>query len=316
MLRKMTLGLGLALLLALALGRPAQAQTETPSPPPAEGLQLFTRYPSQEMAIGQTLNIPLTLRADEAQVVSLTTEEAPAGWTASFRGDGRTVSAAYVTPGEDTPLELRLEAPADVEPGSYSLTVVGQGAERVELPISLMVAERDPAELSLAVDLPVLRGAPDAAFRYNADLVNEGDEDLSVSLAAEAPEGFEVSFALAGQDVTSVPLAAGETKRLTIEAQPFAELAAGPYPITISAQGGAAEATAELVAEVTGRADLSLASPDGRLSAEAQVGEPTSIRLFVDNLGTAVATNVTLSASPPAGWTVELQPEVVEEIAA
>ena len=70
------------------------------------------------------------------------------------------------------------------------------------------------------MELPTLKGEADTTFRYNGTLENDGDEELSVNLIAEAPEGFEVDFKLTSKAVSSFPIAPGESKRLDIEVQP------------------------------------------------------------------------------------------------
>jgi len=136
-------------------------------------------------------------------------------------------------------------------------------------------------------------------------LKNEGDTDLSVNLLTEAPQGFQVGFKLGGQDLTSVPVAASESKMLTVEAEPFPDVAAGSYPITVQAQGGQAQASLKLVAQVTGQAKVSVTAPDGRLSGQAYVGAVSPIKVIIANTGTESARNIALSATQPSGWAVQ-----------
>lgn len=161
----------------------------------------------------------------------------------------------------------------------------------------------------------MLRGTLNTTFRYNATLRNEGDEDLSVNLIAEAPPGFQVSFKLGGQDVTSIPLGANESKRLNIEVRAFAEVPADVYQINVLAQGGEAQSIVTLAAEVTGQPELTITTADGRLSGQAYAGEETPLKLVIQNTGSAPARDVQLSASQPSGWSVEFEPQEIAEIA-
>lgn len=309
------------MLCAVFFAAPVLAQGgggDTPSVPAPQPLTVFTRYPVEEVALGETVNFNLTLRGGASpQIVNLETQDLPEGWTATFRGGGDVIRAAYVDPANDATVDLRIEPPADVEAGSYSFTVVAQGdGEQAELPIELVVKEKLPPRLTLGVDLPTLRGAPDSTFRYNATLKNEGDEDLTVNLVADTPQGFQTTFKLSGKDVNSLPLAANETKKLDIEVKPFADLAADTYQLKVLAQGGDVQAEADLTAEVTGQSNLTVTAPDGRLSGQAYAGEQTPLTLVVQNTGSAPARNITLTASPPNGWDVKLDPKTIAEIGA
>lgn len=297
---------------ALAQG----GQQDPPQTPP--GLTVFTKYPAQEAAIGETVTFGLTVRNGTApDIVRLELQDLPDGWTASFRGGGRIIQSAYVEPQNDSSVDLRIEPSADVAAGTYKFTVLAQGQEneRVTLPIELIVKEKLPPSLTLESDLPTLRGTPSTTFRFNASLKNTGDQDLSVNLVADAPKGLDVSFKLTGQDVTSIPVGANETKRIDVEVKPFPDLPAGEYPIKVTAQGGDVQTELALTAVVTGQPELTVSAPDGRLSGQAYVGETTPLKLVVQNTGSASARNIQLTASQPAGWKVEFDPAQISEVA-
>jgi uncharacterized membrane protein len=180
----------------------------------------------------------------------------------------------------------------------------------------LIVKEKLPSSLEFAAELPTLRGSPSTIFRFNITLKNQGDQDLAVNLVSDAPPGFQVSFKLSGQDVVDIPLAANESKRLSVEAQAFAQVPAAAYPITVLAQGGDVEATITLTAEVVGQPQLTVTTPDGRLSAQANVGNTSALKILVENTGSAPVRNVKLTASQPAAWSVEFDPNQIAEVAA
>lgn len=304
------------LLLAVSVPAPVLAQEGEPASNVPD-LMLFTQYPSQVVGLDEPVTLPLTLRTGLAgQPVELEVQDLPEKWVASFRGNNRIVSAVYVQPDSDATVDLRIELPADVEPGTYGFTVVAS-ANRAEatLPIELTVQEKVPASLAFEADLPTVRAQPDSTFRYNVTLQNEGDEDLTVELLSQAPEGFEVTFNSSGQEVTSIPVAANSSERLSIEADPLLDVPTGTYPFTIQARGGDVEASLELVAEVIGQAELALTTPDGRLSGQAQAGEQTSFSLWLQNTGSAPVRGIKMSATEPNGWNVTFEPEQVAEIA-
>jgi uncharacterized membrane protein len=306
---------GLAIL-ALLVAPAAFAQEGTP-PAQDQGLQLTTEFPSLVIGVDETVTLSLRLRTEAtAEVVDLEVQGLPSGWAASFRGGGRTVRAVYVEPGEEASVDLRLEPPVDVEAGTYHLEVVasGEGAQAT-LPIDLTVQEKAPASLAFDIELPTLRGKPSTTFRYNVTLRNEGDEDLTVDLFAQAPSVFRVTFTSGGQEVTSIPVAANSSQSLSVAAEPLLNnIAADKYPIMLRAQGGDVSATAQLVAEVVGQAELSLTTPDGRLSGRAEAGRETTFTLLLQNNGSAPAEGIRMSASPPSGWNVEFDPAQIAAI--
>ncbi|WP_298981174.1 COG1470 family protein [Caldilinea sp.] len=320
-MRKLQWSLALLVLAALLftpLGAYAQetAQAEpTPTPTP-QPLTVFTSYPSQVVGMDETVTLALKVRAGEPQVVQLSVEDAPTGWNLSFRGGGRTVSSVFVDGKNDASVDLRLE-PAGVEPGTtHNFTVVATGStgQVSRLPIQLTVQEKAPPALSLTTDLPVLRGKATTTFRFNVTVKNEGADEMNVNLTADAPPFFLVTFTYNSQDVTSVPLNGGESKRITVEARALNNIPASQYPIVVSAQGNDVSASLNLTAEVVGQPELSLTTPDGRLSGEANAGRTTTFKLVVSNTGSAPARNVTLSSSAPSGWNVTLEPKEIAAI--
>lgn len=295
-----------------AQGDPTPAANSTPPAP----LSIFTTFPAQMIGLNENVSIPLKVRAGTAQTVQLSLEEVPEGWNVFFRGGNRSVSAVYVDGVNDASVDLRVEPATTAAGGVYNLTVVATGeGESSRLPLALTVEEKAPTSITLETDLPTVRGKPNTSFRFNVTLKNEGVDDLNVSLTADAPQVFLVSFSLNSQDVTAVPLAGGESKRLTVEVRAFNTIAAGAYPITVNAQGGDVSASLLLTAEVVGQPELTLTTPDGRLSGDANAGAESSYTLVVANPGTAPARNVTVSASAPSGWNTSLEPSEIPELA-
>ncbi len=304
-------------LLAISSSMPVFAQGGDTSTSHVPDLLLFTSYPSQMAGIGETVTLNLSLRAgSSAQAVRLTVQDLPENWTASFRGKGRIVQSVFVQPEEDATVDLRVEIPTDAEAGAYEFTVIARGnGLEARLPIELTVEEKAPASLALSVDLPTVRGRPDTTFRYNVTLRNDGDEDLTADLTATTPPFYNAVFKSGGQEVTSIPVSANGTERLSVELTPLSrQIPAGVYPATIRAQGGEAQAELELAAEVVGQASLNLTTPDDRLSGEMEIGADTSVTLWLQNTGSAAAHAVDMSASSPSGWSVEFEPATVDQL--
>jgi uncharacterized membrane protein len=279
-------------------------------------LSIYTKFPSQVTEPGKTVSFPLTLKTEtKDQIVSLEMKELPDGWKATFRGTGHIIKSAYVTPDDDLIVDLKLEPPADVAAGDYQFVVEAKSDKAVAtLPLSLTVEEKLPPKLTFTTDLPTLKGTPTSTFRFNTTLKNEGDEDLDVNLVADAPAGFNVNFKLNGKDVTSFPVEANSSKRITVEAKAYGTIPAGTYPLNVLAQGGDTQASLDLTIDVAGQPELKVSGPDGRLSGEAYAGKESPLKIVIVNNGTAAAHNVELSASTPSGWKVTFDPKTIDEI--
>jgi uncharacterized membrane protein len=307
------------LLLALVVTGASVVAQESPSTTPTklEELLLFTRYPSQVIGIGETVTLGLNLHTDtKPQIVDLELQNLPESWNASFRGDGRIVDSVFVQPEAEATVDLRVEPPADVEPGIYPFTIIAHGDSTESiLPVAFTVETKAPASLGMSVDLPNVRGRPNTTFRYNITLNNDGDEDLTVDLQPVAPPFFNVVFKSGTQEVTNIPVKANSSERINVEASALLNtIPAGSYPITVNAMGGDLEDSIELTAEVVGQSDMTLTTTDGRLSGEAEVGADTAITLVLQNTGSAAARGIKMTASQPSGWAVEFSPAEIEQI--
>ncbi|MGQ9490704.1 MAG: COG1470 family protein [Anaerolineae bacterium] len=305
-----------ALALFIGMALPALAQTPTPEAPV---FTLSTNYPSQTIGLAEEVTLSLKLRSTyPAQIVRLELREVAEGWTATFRGGGRIVQSVFVDATATASVDLRLEPPKGVQPGTYRFLVVARGeGVQAELPIELTVREKVPAKLSMETnDLLTIKGAPTTTFRWNLTLKNDGDEDLSVNLSADLPAGFQVTFRYSGQEVSNLPVEANRSKSVSAEVKAFIEPKAGRYPINFRAEAGNLSASLSVNAEVTGQPTLSITTADGRLSGRATIGQETALKLVVKNTGTAAARAVEFSSSEPSGWTVTFDPKKVDEVPA
>jgi uncharacterized repeat protein (TIGR01451 family) len=301
-------------LMLVTLFWPMMAQAQGNSP----NLSLTTTYPSQVAQLGASVSISLNLKTTNiAQTVDMSMGQMPDGWTATFLGGGRGIQSVYVDANSSGTVDLRLDPPKDEKSGTYNFVVLAQSAtEKAELPITLIVQEQVPASLSFTTDLPTIQGSPTTTFRYNTTLRNDGNQDLTVNLTADAPTGFVTKFMLSGQEVTSFPVGANQSKSISVELTPLSDTAAGDYPFTVYADAGDLQANLDLTAKITGQYTLGVSGPDGRLSGNANAGKATTFQVVVNNTGTAPAQGVQLSANAPSGWTVTFDPKVIDEIPA
>jgi uncharacterized membrane protein len=121
--------------------------------------------------------------------------------------------------------------------------------------MAMTLAKTEPAKLTLEPKLPALRGTAKSAFDFQVEIKNDGQEDSTVNLLSKAPPGFQVTFkqGYGAQELTSLPLKAGESKTLSVSVQPPDNTQAGQYPLAV-----AASADTKLLLDITGRN-----APDG-----------------------------------------------------
>ena len=301
-------------LMLMILLLPSSVQAAGSSP----NLSVSTTYPSEVVQLGESVSISINVQAtDVPQTVEMSMEQIPDGWTATFRGGGRVIQSVYVDANASGSVDVRLDPPENAKSGTYNFVVLAQSeVGKSELPITLNVQEKVPASLSFTTDLPTIKGSPSTTFRYNTTLKNDGDQELTINLAADTPSGFLAKFMLSGQEVTSFPLGANQSKSISVELNPLSDVPAGDYPFTVYANAGELQANLSLSAEVAGQYTLGISGPDGRLSGNANAGKATTFQVVVSNTGSASAQGVQMSATAPSGWTVSFDPKVIDEIPA
>ena len=304
-------------LLAAAPAVPASAQQDAPT---VKGLFLLTDYPAVTVRPGTTTTVNLRLRnyALPPERFALSVEGVPQGWTVTMLGGGQPVGAAMVATNDSTTLQLRLDVPANAAMGSENLTVSAQGqTTKVSLPIAVTLAKDLPAKLTIEPELPSLRGTSKSSFEYQLKVKNDSGRNLVIALAAQAPQNFETSFTeqYGSQELSSLPVEAGQSKTVKLKVRPPSTIGANRYPVSVKASAEDASADASVALEITGQPRLSMAGRDGVLSARAEAGKEASIPIVVTNTGTAAADEIELSSTAPSGWKVTFEPKTIDRIA-
>jgi uncharacterized membrane protein len=307
----------IVLLLSTLLAPAAIAADE--HEPNIKGLYLMTDYPAVTVRPGTTSNIPLRLQnyglaPDRYQ---LSVSGVPSGWTATILGGGQPVAAAMPAPDKDVSLQLRLDVPANSKLDQQTLTVEAKGqGNQTSLPIQIALAKELPAKLTVKAQLPSLRGSPKSNFEYTLTIKNDSGRNLNVSFAAQAPENFETSFteAYGSQELSSIPIDAGQSKDIKLKVRPPSTIDAGHFPVSVTVKAEDASAKVDLALDLVGQPQLQVAGRDGLLSARAVAAQQTSIPVVVTNSGSAPAENVTLSASSPTGWKVTFNPAGIDRL--
>ena len=304
-------------LLVVAPAMPAGAQD---TPPPVKGMFLLTDYPAVTVRPGTTTTINLRLRnyALPPERFTLSVGGVPQGWTVTLLGGGQPAGAAMVATNDSTTLQLRLDVPANAAMGTQNLTVSAKGqSTELNLPVAVTLAKDLPAKLAIEPELPSLRGTSKSSFEYQLKVKNDSGRNLVIALAAQAPQNFETSFTeqYGSQELSSLPVEAGQSKTVKLKVRPPSTIGANRYPVSVKASAEDASADASVALEITGSPKLSMAGRDGVLSARAEAGKEASIPIVVTNTGTAAADEIELTSSAPSGWKVTFEPKTIDRIA-
>jgi uncharacterized membrane protein len=284
-----------------------------------KGLYLMTDYPAITVRPGTTSNVSLRLQnyGLGPERYKLSVSGVPSGWTATLLGGGQPVAAAMPAPDNSVSLQLRLDVPANTGLGEQTLTVSAEGeGHHAELPIAVALAKELPAKLTVSSKLPSLKGSPKSSFDYSLNVKNDSGRKLVASFAAEAPPNFETSFteAYGTQELSSIPIEAGQSKDIKLKVRPPSSVDAGHFPVKVNVSAEDASATTALALDVVGQPQLQLAGREGLLSAHAVAGQQSTIPIVVTNSGTAPADNIALAATAPSGWKVTFQPAAIERL--
>jgi uncharacterized membrane protein len=319
MLPRRAFPIAAAFLLTLSPLSAALAQTPiggaaATAPQKATGLWLLTDYPELTGQIGNEAKINLTLQNSNLppERVELSVDGLPQGWDWKLTGGGREVSAAMVGPDETRNLTLSVTPPADAKTDQVSFRIVAKAPDQsLALPITMRLTAAEPAKLDLEPELPALRGTPNSSFDFQVGIKNQSPDDATVNLLAQTPEGFVATFKeqYGAQELTSLPVKAGETKTVKLSVKPPHDAPAGNYPLMMQAASTAASAQTPLVVQVTGQPNLTLSGPGGRLSGEATAGKAETFAFDVGNSGSAPAKAIQFSANAPSGWKVTFRPD-------
>src|SRR5262249_4879500 len=159
-------------------------------------------------------------------------------------------------------------ANADAPP--QTLTVLAKGdSNQATLPITVSLAKQLPAKLSVESKLPALRGTPKSSFDYQLTIKNDSGRNLVARFAADVPRNFEASFteAYGSQELSSIPIEAGQSKDIKLHVRPPSTVDAGHYPIAVTVSAEDTRAKTELAMDLVGQPRLQISGREGLVSA-------------------------------------------------
>jgi uncharacterized membrane protein len=275
----------------------------------AGGLDVTTPYPSIAVAPGSSASFDLTISSATAGTVSLAVTGAPTGWKATIHGGGFVVQGVTAAPGKPGTARLDVEVPGDTTATTGNLRVEAKiGSATAVLPITVLVNADVAGDITLTTTSPTLTGASDATFSFPLTLTNGTAQDQTVSASAKGPAGWTVETKLSDAQAASTIVKAGSSTTITVTATPPVNAPAGHTDIDVTATAGTKTIPGKLGIDITGTFKMTLSTPGDLLSAHGSAGSAMRLALDVVNGGTGDLTGVTVTATPPSGWTVTFEP--------
>ncbi len=128
---------------------------------------------------------------------------------------------------------------------------------------------RPPAASTLTTSTPTLTGASDASFTFDLQYQNDTAQDLTVSVSATGPEGWDVTATLTGEtQAASTVVEAGASQGITVTAKAPTTSPRAHIPSRSRPAPATGPSSADLGIEVTGSFSMTLSTPNDVLSGE------------------------------------------------
>jgi uncharacterized membrane protein len=284
-------------------------------------LTITTPYPQVVAEPGSTATFALKLTASPAVTASLSADGVPSGWASRFRGNGTEIGSVYVanaTAANAPDVQFSVDVPSDATAGKTTMTLHADGGDLKEtLSVTVVVQSSAGGSISLTADSPQRQGTSNATFTFDLTLKNNTPTESTYTWNSQGPDGWTVAVVSSGQSqATNMKVAAGSTGTLTATVTPPQNVAAGDYPIVVTASGGGKSAEADMQVTITGSYSMTMSTPDQVLSTTANAGTEKDFSITITNTGTDTLTKVTPTGNAPTDWKVTFNPTTVDSIPA
>lgn len=291
----------------------------------AEGLDMSTAYPGVTVKAGDstTFDLKFDCAEGESYDADLSVKSLPENWIGYFKGGSSQITRVHVD-GDDTEdpatADFSLTVPKDAEDGTYTIELEadgGIGASDV-LELAVTVSKEEALQSTFSSEYPEQQGASGTTFTFDTTIVNNRATEQSYSLSADVPTGWQATFTPSGEstNVASLNVESGSSQGVTVTVTPPAEVEKGDYVIPVSVISAEDSLSTDLSVSVTGTYDVSLSTPDGRLSFDAYADKESTVTLSVTNNGNVDLTNLNLTSSAPTDWEVSFSESTIETLEA
>lgn len=175
-------------------------------------------------------------------------------------------------------------------------------------------------EPSITFDIvyPELKAKSGSQFSFSADILFTGEDETTVKLTAEAPQGWYVSIqpAYEENEISAIKLKPDKKESLKFVAVPLTKQEPGEYVIKIKAEADNLKAEAELKAIITATYELTFTPTSGRYDTKVTAGKDNHFALQLKNTGSAAIEKITLTSSGPEGWRIKFNPSEIDKLEA
>jgi uncharacterized membrane protein len=316
-LRRAALALAALAIMVVSIAPAAIAQTvpDIQIDSPIRGIEIDQGRQQAE------LEVNLINHTGDRQIVVFELEGVPEGWDVDvwssffdYRVNELVVEPTDLDTGTVQGVALSVRHHG-ADPGDYSFTLrllpADGGAEYDSATYSVTVMEgtvEEEGPVSVRADIPTLESPPGGVMGFEIEVRNGTSEELSLSLSADSPPGWEVTFLEPfGEQraigAISVPEEISERVRIDVFVPLGTPLGAYEIPVAVTSEEGSVGLT--LTAQITGQGELVLAPPEGQApTAETRAGGQGTSTVVLANAGTADLSNIALAAEAPEDWEV------------
>ena len=312
---------GTAAILALGIGVFAGAGSAYA----AEGIDMSTDYPGITAKAGDSVSFALDFESltGEGYDVDLSVESIPDGWSGSFTGADGEITQVHIND-KTVDLETALVSfgvtiPENAETGTYTIELgADAGGDYTDtLSLQVTINEQENGQGSFSTSASSQEGSTGTSFSFDTTITNNHGSEQTYSLAATAPDGWQVSFTTDDtSQVASITVDAWGSQSVTIDITPSENVEVGEYSIPVTAVSTSETLDLELTVNITGTYDVTLSTPTGNLSLDAYANAEQSLTLQITNNGNVDLTNLSLSSEAPSNWEVTFEDSEIETLEA
>ena len=287
---------------------------EVPAVTQSQGISMSTDYPGITVKAGETVTFGLNFASltGEGYDADLSVASMPEGWSGYFKSSSSQISKIHVdqksADATSSPATFSLTLPDEAAEGTYNVVLKAEAGDGVEATLCLEVTVNEVATGAgtFTTEYPEQQGASGTNFSFDATIVNNRGVEQSYSLAAQAPEGWQVTFTPSGESnqVASLTADPESSKGLTIAVTPPQDVEKGTYTIPCTATSANETLNLDLNVEITGTYGVSVSTPTGNLNFDAYANDEKSVTLSIANTGNVDLENLNLTSSAPTDWDV------------
>jgi uncharacterized membrane protein len=250
------------------------------------------------------------------------TAEEPGDWEVSF--DPKEVTSLEA--GDSERIDVAIEVPSGAAEGDYMVTLTASGtqasAKEVDLRVTVNVPIVEP-KVEIRPIYPTLEAIAGEEFVFEVEFLYTSakisDEPVVFNLTTKVPQGWEIYMTPPYEKekkLSAISLkpgfSFGDKTRVVVSPAFWPLPEPGEYDITLTADSGELQDTAEFTAIITAKYNLLLVPTLERYNTTATAGKDNYFSVETGNLGTAAIDNISFSSNKPQGWTVEFSPDKVD----